>query len=119
MKLQIPARRLVVGALAIATAIAATASAPGAIAANPGETALYIVQTVSDPAAQHPTTNPAEGQKLNSRSANVRNLVSQLRGEHNRTLAAAKVDAGRKVYDYSLTFNGYAARLTEAEAARL
>ncbi|WP_026208279.1 S8 family serine peptidase [Catelliglobosispora koreensis] len=119
MKLQLPARRLVVGALAVAMGIAVTASAPGAIAANPGETSLYIVQTKSEPAAVHPTTKPAEGEKLNARSVGVRNLVSQLRGEHNRSLAAAKVDASRKVYDYSLTFNGYAARLTEAEAARL
>jgi len=45
--------------------------------------------------------------------------VSKLRGEHDSTLNNARVGTGRKVYDYGLTFNGYAARLTETEAARL
>ncbi len=45
--------------------------------------------------------------------------MSRLRGEHDATLNTARVGAGRKVYDYGLTFNGFAARLTAPEAARL
>ncbi len=128
MKLRrLAGRRLAAGALATATIAALAASAQGGATAAPsGETALYIVQTTSEPAAQYKgtvagyaKTKPSEGARLDARSAAVRNWVNKLRGEHDATLNNARVGSGRKVYDYGLTFNGYAARLTTAEAARL
>ncbi|HCT79261.1 MAG TPA: hypothetical protein DGT23_22410 [Micromonosporaceae bacterium] len=107
------------------TFAALAASAPGG-AAPSGDTALYIVQTVSEPAAQYEgevagfaKTKPDEGGRLDAKAAAVRNWVHRLRNEHDATLNAAKVGTNKKVYDYSLTFNGYAARLTAGEAARL
>lgn len=126
MKLRgLAGQRLAAGALAIGTFAALAASAPGG-AAPSGETALYIVQTVSEPAAQYEgeiagfaKTKPDEGGRLDAKGAAVRNWVHRLRNEHDATLNAAKVGTNKKVYDYSLTFNGYAARLTAGEAARL
>jgi subtilisin family serine protease len=96
------------------------------MAAASGETALYIVQTASDPAAQYQgevsgfaATKPGEGGRLDAKSAHVRNWAQRLKQEHDATLGAAKIATSRKVYDYNLIFNGYAARLTQAEASRL
>ena len=46
-------------------------------------------------------------------------MADRLRGEHDAALRDARVGTGKKVYDYGVTFNGFAARLTAAEVARL
>jgi subtilisin family serine protease len=93
----------------------------GAQAAPTGEggTALYLVQTGSAPLATNDQTKPAEGEKVNAHSALAQQLLSQLRGEHDAALSAARISASRKVTDYGVVFNGFAARLTPSEVIQL
>jgi subtilisin family serine protease len=62
-------------------------------------------------------TAPKTGQKIDPNSTNVVTYVSYLNGKHNGALD--KVGGAKKLYDYVYTFNGFAAELTEAQAAKL
>lgn len=104
----------------VATAAFAAASTGGATAApSGGATGLYVVQTVSKPVALDASTKPAAGQKVNARSAKAQQLLQRLRTEHEAALRASRVSTSKVVADFGVTFNGFAARLTEAEANRL
>ena len=118
----------VVAVVALATASLASASSGGAGAAPaaPDETGLYIVQVAGEPAASYDggvagfaPTKPAKGKKLNPDRQAVKDYRQHLRSQHNQTLSRAGLSTSDKVADYSVAFNGYAARLTDAEAARL
>ncbi len=120
-----PASMVLAVAATAALAASATASAQ---AAPPGSeaTALYLVQTVSDPVATYSggvsgyaRTRPAAGERVDAHSSASQRWRDRLRGEHDAALRGARVDARRKSYDYGVTFNGFSARLTAAEAARL
>ena len=85
--------------------------------------ATYIVQLADDPAAAYEgniagykATAPAKGTKFNSASNNVKKYVAYLNGKH--ADAAAAVGA-EKFYDYGYSFNGFAAAMTEQQAAKL
>jgi subtilisin family serine protease len=121
---------IVAGVVAAVTAFAALTTP--AVHAQPvgvqvgSQEATYIVQMAGDPVATyrggHPgiaATRPAAGAKVDSRAPNVRALRSRLRAQHDGALRGAKVDTARRVYDYSTTFNGFAARLTPAQAGAL
>ncbi|MEU7822421.1 S8 family serine peptidase [Catellatospora sp. NPDC049133] len=131
MRLVRPAGRrpasMALAAVATAALVAASA-AGGAQAAPPASTAtaLYLVQTVSEPVANYAggvsgyaATRPAAGERVDAHSAASKKWRDRLRGEHDAALRGARVDTAKKSYDYGVTFNGFSARLTAAEVARL
>lgn len=85
---------------------------------------LFIVQMSDAPAVAYTggipglkATRPARGQKINPNSPDVVKYVGHLSGKHDAALNAA--GGGRKLYSYGFSFNGFAAELTEAQAAKL
>ncbi|HEX6305452.1 MAG TPA: S8 family serine peptidase [Anaerolineales bacterium] len=85
---------------------------------------VYIVQMAEDPAVSYegdipgfPATRPGKGQKINPNSAHVKKYVGFLNSRHNEVLNA--VGGGEKLYDYNISFNGFAAKLTPTQAAAL
>src|SRR4051812_9576467 len=84
---------------------------------------LYIVQTADAPAISYTggvaglaATKPRKGQKLDPASAEVLAYTAYLNGKHDQ--AVAKVN-GRKVADYNIAFNGFAAELSPSQADAL
>jgi hypothetical protein len=111
-------------AFALAAAVAVIAAVPAAGGASGGDTALYVVQLVQPPVAGYeggvagyPATKPARGKKLDATSADAKKYAGLLEDQHNRALST--VGGADKVYDYTAAFNGFAARLTEDQAAKL
>lgn len=94
------------------------------IAVAKGSSAVYIVQMAEDPVVAYgggvpglaPTAR-SDGRKINPNSAAVRAYTAFLNGRHDRALAA--VGGGSKIYDYTFSFNGFAARITPSQAAEL
>ena len=112
---------------AVAVGFAPAASGVQA-AASParGPAATYIVQLVDAPAAAYTggkaglaPTKPAAGQKLDPNSANVRRYTAHLDAREAAALRAAGVAETAKLYAYRYSFNGFAARLTPGQVARL
>ncbi|HET6628259.1 MAG TPA: S8 family serine peptidase [Woeseiaceae bacterium] len=83
---------------------------------------VYIVQMAGDPVIAYdggirglPATRPAPGRKINPNSAAVRKYVAHLDSRHDAVINA--LGAGDKVYDYRYAMNGFAAVMTESQAA--
>jgi len=107
-------------------ALTASAAAQAAAGAQPDSTALYLVEVAGAPDASYtgtvpgiPATKPAGGAKLNQRSWNYQAYRDHLRAQRAQVLSRAGLDAGHTVAEYSVAFNGFAARLTTAQAAKL
>src|SRR5690348_14868812 len=88
--------------------------------------AVYLVQVAGQPLASYtggvagiPQTKPREGAKLDKGAWNYQAYREHLRQERRQVLAAAHVDSARTVAEYTAVFNGFAASLTAAEAARV
>ena len=91
--------------------------------AAPGKK-LYIVQMLESPVVAYDgsiaglkATKPAKGQKINPLNADVVKYVDYLKGRHDNALNS--VGGGRKAYDYTYTYNGFAAELDAAQANKL
>ena len=102
---------------------AAKPSAPDAASAAP-QNGVYIVQMKASPAVSYTgdisgynATKPGKGQKIDPLAANTLSYVSYLKGKHDE--AVRKVRGSAKIYDYTYSFNGFAAKLTEKQAAAL
>jgi subtilisin family serine protease len=85
---------------------------------------VYIVRMSEDPAVAYKgglpglrATKPARGQKIDPNDPRVADYVAYVDSRHDAALVRA--GGGRKVYDYSYSFNGFAAELTEQQAAKL
>ena len=85
---------------------------------------LYIVRMVDEPVVTYrggvpglPGTRANRGQKIDPNSPLVVQYAAYLDARHDAALAAA--GGGRKLYDYRYTFNGFAAELSEEQAARM
>ncbi|MCR9279759.1 MAG: S8 family serine peptidase [Pseudomonadaceae bacterium] len=85
---------------------------------------VYIVQLGADPLVAYDggisglaATKPATGAKLDMASADVQAYQSFLLEEQDSMLAS--VGGGKKLYNYTNAFNGFAARMTEAQANQL
>jgi len=85
---------------------------------------LYIVRLAESPVTAYkggikgyPATKPAKGQKIDPNSGKVIDYMSYLTARHDAVLAA--VGGGKKRYSYGYVFNGFAADLTAAQAAKL
>ncbi|HCT77593.1 MAG TPA: hypothetical protein DGT23_13585 [Micromonosporaceae bacterium] len=105
----------------VATAALAASATGGALAAPSGasESALYLVQTTSEPLAKNEATKAPVGEKVNAHSAAAKAWLQKLQSEHDAALRSSRVSTAKKVYDYGVVFNGMAVRLTPAEAVRL
>jgi subtilisin family serine protease len=84
---------------------------------------LYIVQMRELPTiaydgktAGFARTKPAKGHKIDPTALAVDTYSKHLVNRHDAKINAA---GGKKVYDYTTSFNGFAARLTAAEANKL
>src|SRR6266480_3578689 len=102
---------------------AAKPSAPDAASAAP-QNGVYIVQMKASPAVSYTgdisgynATKPGKGEKIDPLAANTLSYVSYLKGKHDE--AVRKVRGSAKIYDYTYSFNGFAAKLTEKQAAAL
>ncbi len=103
---------------------AAIPSSVGAAPAPKESTATYIVQLSELPAAGYTgtvpgygATRPAKGTKLDAGSAQVRRYRTYLKSRHDAVISS--VGNVAKIYDYSATFNGFAAQMSATKAAQL
>ena len=94
-------------------------------AAVKGKSTAYIVQMAGDPVVTYDggipglqATKPEKGKKINPNSAKVTKYVDFLDNRHNAALKSVGA-AGKKVYSYYYSFNGFAAQLTPAQAVAL
>jgi len=126
---------VVVGVLAlVAAAVAALPAASGSdpadsapLSANfhgKSENGVYLVRLAELPAISYnggiaglAATKPAKGSKIDPNAADVTKYVGYLKNRHDSELA--KVGGGQKLYDYSFSVNGFAAKLTYNQAAAL
>jgi hypothetical protein len=106
--------------LAVTTAGAAQAEAPST------GTQLYLVQVAGAPVASYngdvaglAATRPVEGKKVDPNSSATKAYRSHLRDTQRATLAKANIAESKRTKEYGITFNGYAAKLTQGEANRL
>ena len=117
-------------AAALAFLLAAFSASPSiASAQNPGQAKghsnkAYIVQLSEEPVVAYRggipgyrATAPSKGQKIDPTSPQVINYGSFLTSRHDAALSA--VGGGRKLYSYRYSFNGFAAELTDAQAAKM
>jgi subtilisin family serine protease len=93
--------------------------APGAQADQ-----VYIVQMALDPVVAYEggvpgleATKPGKGKKVDPKSSKVTKYVAHLNAKHDEALS--KVGGGPKLYDYNFSYNGFAAKLTDAQADEL
>jgi subtilisin family serine protease len=100
-------------------------SVQGTLKAN-GKTDVHIVFMALDPAVSYkggidglPATKPKRGKKINPKSAHVKKYRQHLQATHNTALKAVGVRESAKVHDYTIALNGFAAQLTEVQAAAL
>ena len=85
---------------------------------------VYIVQMKASPVVSYTgdihgynATKPGKGEKVDPLAGNTLSYVSYLKGKHDE--AIRKVRGGPKIYSYTFSFNGFAAKLTEKQAAAL
>jgi subtilisin family serine protease len=109
-----------------AAAMAVFAASPNlpSAATNGPINGVYIVQMKAAPAVAYTgdisgynATKPQQGQKIDPLAANTLSYVGYLKGKHDEALQ--KVRGGAKIYDYTYSFNGFAAKLTEKQVAAL
>ncbi|PYQ07386.1 MAG: hypothetical protein DMF82_03900 [Acidobacteria bacterium] len=113
------------GALALVWAATGAAAGDGEHrSAARRQSNVYIVRMSEDPAVAYKggipglrATKPARGQKIDPNDARVADYVAYVDSRHDAALVRA--GGGRKVYDYRYSFNGFAAELTEQQAAKL
>src|SRR4030095_7517377 len=109
-----------------AAAMAVFAASPNlpSAATNGPINGVYIVQMKAAPAVAYTgdisgynATKPQQGQKIDPLAANTLSYVGYLKGKQDEALQ--KVRGGAKIYDYTYSFNGFAAKLTEKQVAAL
>ena len=105
--------------VALATAALLAVASATTMAAQPLDT--YIVQLAERPAVAYEggiaglkATKPAPGSKIDPNAADVVKYVGYLKGRHDAV--HGKVGGGAKIYDYTYSFNGFAAKLTGSQA---
>jgi subtilisin family serine protease len=101
-----------------------SARADGSGRGRATDNGVYIVQMEAAPVVAYKgevpgyrATKPAKGQKIDPNDPHVVNYAGYLDARHDDALAT--VGGGRKLYDYRFTYNGFAAELTEEQAASI
>ena len=110
----------------LAVVSAPASSGAEASAAPRAVSGRYIVMTKGAPLASYrggvgnfAKTRPAAGHKLNVRTPAAKTYRSFLVASHGKVMANAGIPAKNRLHDYSVAFNGFAAKLTPAQASRL
>ncbi|AXG12344.1 S8 family peptidase [Intrasporangium calvum] len=122
-------RRLLgaVTAVPVALAMAGTGAADAAVTQSvpPSTSGTYIVQMADLPVVAYDgkikglaATSPTPGTKVDPQSEAVTRYVAHLESKHNSALTRVGATS-TKIYDYAFSFNGFAAKLTAAQAQRL
>ncbi len=90
---------------------------------NPG---VYVVLLADSPIVSYDGSIPGleptkttDGERMHPLAPAAFAYADHLRNRHDETLAAAGVPQDRKLYDYTYASNGFAARMTPAEAAQV
>lgn len=98
--------------------------APSEIQARSGSK-VYIVQLAAKPAASYKggiagfaKTAPAKGQRYNAHSGEAQMYARRLEAQQDALLKAVGA-SDKKIYSYVHTLNGFAAKLTAGQAAKL
>ena len=87
-------------------------------------TKTYVVQVDGDPGIRYSgnagfaATAPAAGERYSGTASHVAQYSQYLVSQHDELLSSVGA-SGQKVYSYSHAFNGFAARLTASQAAKL
>ena len=114
--------------LAVAFSAVSPAAAQPSLKAKGGDitespNGIYIVRMVDNPVVAYEgdikglkATAPKNGNKIDPNSSSVVNYVDYLTTKHDKALSKV---GGQKVYDYVYSFNGFAAKLTPAQAQKL
>ena len=114
--------------LAVALSAVSPAAAQPSLKSKGGElqespNGVYIVQMLDMPVVAYEgnikglkATAPKNGQKIDPNASDVVNYVSYLNGKHNDALAKV---GGQKLYDYYYSYNGFAAKMSFAQANKL
>jgi len=96
----------------------------GAAAPKSNSSSIYIVRMSDAPVVAYdgkvkgyPATRVAKGQKLDAEDPRVDKYFGYLTSRHDN--AMQKVGAAKKLYSYGYVFNGFAAELSDAQAAKL
>ena len=96
----------------------------GQINIEPKGEGVYLVRMSDEPVVRYTgnipglkATRPAKGEKLDPNNPAVAKYVAHLEAKHDAAIAAA--GGGQKLYDYRYSVNGFAAKLTTEQAARL
>jgi subtilisin family serine protease len=120
--------RITVLAGTVAVVLSAVSAPTGSSAAEagPAKSGRYIVVMKADPVASYdggvrdyrPTT-PAAGKRVKPRSPKVKEYVGYLRRQRTRAIDRAGAERGDVNRTYSYALNGFAAKLTRAEAEAL
>ncbi len=114
-----------VTALALVMPSAAVAS-PDATArlADGAATGTYLVQLADEPVASYDgrisgyrATRPAPGTRVNRDNPDAKRYASLLKSKHDAVMGRAR--GAKKVHDYTVAFNGFAAKLSGRQAAVL
>ncbi len=94
---------------------------PGAV--KTAENGVYIVQLVEKPVVAYTggikgykATKPAAGKKIDPNSTDVVRYAKLLRTRHDKAIGAV---GGKKLYSYTYSFNGFAAKMTPAQAEKM
>jgi hypothetical protein len=123
--LRLPAVALL-SAAALTTAVPFSAAPAATSPATSQATELYVVQTSSAPVASYtgatagfPATKPPRGKKVEAHSPAAQSYAKRLNTEHDDALRTIGADSGQKVRDYGVSFNGFAAKLTDSQATKL
>ena len=96
----------------------------GAAQSKSSSSSIYIVRMLDAPVVAYDgkvkgysATRVAKGQKLDAEDTRVAKYFGYLTSKHDNALQ--KVGATKKLYSYGYVFNGFAAELTDAQAAKL
>jgi subtilisin family serine protease len=113
-----------VAIVTVATTLSLTAVAQDTGKARHQPSKLYIVQMADAPVVAYTggisglkATKPMRGKKIDPLSNDVVRYAGYLTAKHDAALQ--QIGGARKAYSYNYSFNGFAAELSEAQAAAL